>query len=231
MLQGWHGETPERETTVTDLGEDSVTIAGTRIPCHVEQAESITAGGRIVTKTWFSDRVSPYVLRREITTYDRDRDEIVSQTQVEVVALSRAIRLLRRHRQAAELRVVHTHPGGDHPHHAAVEPRSARRRGTARIRRVRRRWAAGPAQQTAIRRLCRRVPADDAAVRRARRRRRYCLRVMSARRTFSAGRRPAVLKSRGRRGCRRNRGGDSRSRRSRARGTGRAGPRPCRPAR
>jgi ketosteroid isomerase-like protein len=112
MLQGWHGETPERETTVTDLGEDSVTISGKCIPCHVEQAESITAGGRIVTKTWLSERVSPYVLRRESTTYDRDNDEVVSQTQVEVVALSRAIRLLRRHRQAAELRVVHTHPGG-----------------------------------------------------------------------------------------------------------------------
>ncbi|HVU87637.1 MAG TPA: hypothetical protein VHD36_09970 [Pirellulales bacterium] len=112
LLQGWHGEMPERETVVTNLGDDTVTISGKRIACQVEQTESLTPGGRIVTKTWLSDRVSPYVLRRESTTYDRDSEEVVSQTQVEVVALSRAIRLLRRHRQAAELRVVYTHPGG-----------------------------------------------------------------------------------------------------------------------
>ncbi len=112
LLQGWHGETPERETEVTNLGDDTVTISGKRIPCRVEQTEAHTPGGRIVTKTWRSDRVSPYVLRRESTTYNRDSNEVVTQTQVEVVALSRAIRLLHRRRQAAELRVVYTHPGG-----------------------------------------------------------------------------------------------------------------------
>lgn len=112
MTQGWHAETPERETSLTDLGEDTVTIAGAAIPCRIEQTESMTPGGRIVTKTWYSERVSPYVLRRESTTYNRETGDVISQTQVEVVKLSRAIRLMRRHRQAAELRVVHTHPGG-----------------------------------------------------------------------------------------------------------------------
>ncbi len=112
LLQGWRGDTLDRDTTVKELGNDAVTISGTRIPCRVEESESVSPGGRLVTKLWISDRVSPYVLRRETTTYDHDNDEVVSQTQVEVVALSRAIRLLRRHRQAAELRVVQTHPGG-----------------------------------------------------------------------------------------------------------------------
>jgi hypothetical protein len=112
LLQGWHGDAPERETVVEDLGADAVTISGKRIACRIEQAESLTPGGRIVTKTWLSDRVSPYMLRRESTTYDRDSGEVVCQTQVEVVALSRAIRLLRRHRQAAEMRIVYTHPAG-----------------------------------------------------------------------------------------------------------------------
>ena len=123
---------------VEDLGDDTVTISGKHIACRIEQTEALTPGGRIVTKTWLSDRVSPYVLRRERTTYDRDNDEVVSQTQVEVVALSRAIRLLRRHRQAAEMRVVYTHPGGVIRTTAVVEPGSARRRRGARIGRVRR---------------------------------------------------------------------------------------------
>ena len=113
LLQGWHGDTPERETVVEDLGDDTVTIAGKRIACRIEQTEALTPGGRIVTKTWLSDRVSPYVLRRESTTYDRDNgrsrqpDPGRSRGAVPV-----AIRVFRRHRQAAELRVINTHPGG-----------------------------------------------------------------------------------------------------------------------
>jgi hypothetical protein len=112
VKQGWHGDVADRETKITDLGEDQITIAGARIPCRVEQADLLAAGVRIVTKTWFSDRVSPYILRRESTSYDSESGETVSQTQVEVVALSRPIRLARRRRHAAELRIVHTHAGG-----------------------------------------------------------------------------------------------------------------------
>jgi hypothetical protein len=112
VRQGWRGETTDRETTLTDLGDDHVTISGIQFSCRVEQTETVTPGGRIVTKTWYSDRVSPYVLRRESATYNRDTGTVVSQTQVEVVALSRSIRVLRRHRQVAELRVVSTHAGG-----------------------------------------------------------------------------------------------------------------------
>ena len=112
VTQGWHGETLDRQTTITDLGDGQVTIAGVRVPCRIEQAETQTPTGRIVTKTWHSARVSPYVLRRESATYDSESDEAVSQTQVEVVALSRSIRVLRRRREAAELQVVYTHPGG-----------------------------------------------------------------------------------------------------------------------
>lgn len=112
VTQGWHGEASDREATITDLGDDSVLIGGNRIPCHVEQVEALTASGRMLTKTWYSDRVSPYVLRRESTTYDRESGAVVSQTQVEVVALSRTMRVLRRRRQVAEMRVLHTHAGG-----------------------------------------------------------------------------------------------------------------------
>ena len=65
VKQGWHGDVADHETAITDLGEDQLTVAGTRIPCRVEQAEVLTPAVRIVTKTWFSDRVSPYILRRE----------------------------------------------------------------------------------------------------------------------------------------------------------------------
>jgi hypothetical protein len=112
VTQGWHGESTDRTATVTDLGDDTVTISGNRLPCRVEQTETQSPGGRIVTKTWYSDRVSPYVLRRESTNHDPASGEAVSQTKVEVVALSRSLRVLRRHRQAAELRVTNTHAGG-----------------------------------------------------------------------------------------------------------------------
>ncbi len=101
-----------RDSTISDQGEESVTIGKVAIPCRIEQAENETAAGHVVTKTWYSDRVSPYVLRRESTTYEPDTEKVLSQTRVEVVAPPRSMRLLRRQRQAAELRVVHTHAGG-----------------------------------------------------------------------------------------------------------------------
>ncbi len=112
VTQGWHGEASDREVAVTELGDDSVTIAGNRISCRVEQVETPAASGRLVTKTWYSERVSPYVLRRESTTYDRESGDVISRTDVEVVALSRSMRVLRQRRQAAEMRVVHTHAAG-----------------------------------------------------------------------------------------------------------------------
>jgi hypothetical protein len=112
VAQDWRGEPFNRETVLTDLGDDQVTISGMPISCRVEKSETSTSGGRVVTKTWYSDRVSPYVLRRESTTYSLDDDSVVNQTRVEVIALSRAIRVLRRHRQAAELRIVSTHACG-----------------------------------------------------------------------------------------------------------------------
>ena len=110
--QGWRGDATDREATVMDLGTDQISIAGMPITCRVEQVETTPPSGKVITKTWYSDKVSPYVLRRDSMTYDAENGRVVSQTQAEVVALSRSIRVLRRHRQAAEMRVISTHAGG-----------------------------------------------------------------------------------------------------------------------
>ncbi|MBI2825568.1 MAG: hypothetical protein HYX69_12870 [Planctomycetia bacterium] len=112
VTQGWHGESADREAVITDLGEDNVTIAGRAIPCRVERVEIAAPSGRTVTKTWYSERIAPHVLRREAVTYDAQTGQEISQTHVEVVALARPLRVLRRARQGAELLVVHKHPGG-----------------------------------------------------------------------------------------------------------------------
>ena len=88
-----------------------MTIEGQVIPCRVEEAEANTAGGRTVTRTFYSRFISPYVLRRESKTTAPD-GKTIDDTTFRVVSLDRPCKIAPRIRRAAWVEAVSTTSSG-----------------------------------------------------------------------------------------------------------------------
>jgi hypothetical protein len=99
-------------STFVDLGEETVMVQGRPHRCNVQQIETIVDGRKRTVKSWFAPHVAPYVLRKLTTTRNASTDEIVSETQMEVVSLSVERRILARLRPVAEVRIVERHDRG-----------------------------------------------------------------------------------------------------------------------
>jgi len=110
--QGLHGETPGEKVTVSPLAEGEVEIEGRKIPCKIVQVQIDSPKGRSLIKTWYSRSVPPYVLRRQMRTWDPDGKTLGSETEMKVVALNVRCPELPLGSQAAEVLVTTTHPKG-----------------------------------------------------------------------------------------------------------------------
>jgi hypothetical protein len=111
LREGLGGEGPEASNSV-DLGEESVVVQGRTYRCNVQQTETVADGRRRIVKTWFAPQVAPYVLRKLTTTRNASTNEIVAETQMDVVSLSVERRILARLRPVAEVRIVERHDRG-----------------------------------------------------------------------------------------------------------------------
>jgi hypothetical protein len=111
LREGLAGETSDASTYV-DLGEESVVVQGRAYHCNVQQTESIVGGRKRIVKTWFAPHIAPYVLRKLTTTRNAETDEVVAETQMDVVSLSVERRILARLRPVAEVRIVERHDRG-----------------------------------------------------------------------------------------------------------------------
>jgi hypothetical protein len=112
VKQGLHGTSPEEAGNVKKLPTAELVIEGRKIPCEVEQVESSDSSGRTITKTWYSQAVAPYVLRRESKTTDLEGKTVTGETVLEVTSLQARCEWLPRGANGARVTVVSTHSKG-----------------------------------------------------------------------------------------------------------------------
>ncbi len=68
------------------VGKTYLEIDGRKVPVQIHQAEQTSPSGRTVIKIYFSDRLAPYVLRREIRSSD-SAGNLVAETTSMVLAV------------------------------------------------------------------------------------------------------------------------------------------------
>jgi hypothetical protein len=119
VKQGFHGELlgPNLKFKAPTGGE--VVIEGQKIPCKVQQLESLLPNGKTVTTVYYSATVAPYVLRRESVTTDADGKSTLSETTIEVCALNMPVRIRRgfgggigETRNGSKVKTVHKNASG-----------------------------------------------------------------------------------------------------------------------
>ena len=70
IKQGFHGELVGPNLRVKGPTDAEMTIEGQKIPCKLQQLESVVSNGKTVTKVYYSTTVAPYILKRESVTTD-----------------------------------------------------------------------------------------------------------------------------------------------------------------
>jgi hypothetical protein len=111
VKQGFHGELPDRQVKMKEVGHTSLTIGQRKISCDVRQIQMTSDNVRTTTKICTSDQTSPQVLRRETVTNDLKNDVKVSETVMEVLALDMPWKVLAEIKSAAYTRTVSTDSG------------------------------------------------------------------------------------------------------------------------
>ncbi len=122
VREGLHGDSPDENLTVSRLDPAEVVIDGRKIACQVEQLETTGVGGKTVTKTWYSTKVPPYVLRRETKTVNVEGKATPNETVLEVTSLHTPCELLPHIANAARVLVVSQHSTGKTVTHAVTSP-------------------------------------------------------------------------------------------------------------
>jgi len=111
VRQGFNGELAHSSQMRT-VGSERLTIDGRPYPCQVQQLETIVAGKKTITKTYYCDEVAPYVLRTESTILDGEGDTRLAQTVTEVIALDLPFPILSRLRRTAHFKAIQQGPKG-----------------------------------------------------------------------------------------------------------------------
>ena len=93
VKQGFHGELAGGDVKLQPPAAAEVTIEERKIACRSQQIEIAGASGHTSVNVFFSDNLSPYVLRRQSKTTDA-ANNVVSETLSEVIALDMPQRVL-----------------------------------------------------------------------------------------------------------------------------------------
>lgn len=111
VKHGYYGEPAGQSVTVKKQGAADLSIDGRTVPSEIREATFEVEGVRRTSTIHYSDKVSPYQLRRE-TTIDGGPEEQRSTTLVETVALDMPQKVLGQLRTAAYLKTVRRSPQG-----------------------------------------------------------------------------------------------------------------------
>ncbi|MCS7305356.1 MAG: hypothetical protein NZ602_09660 [Thermoguttaceae bacterium] len=106
VRQDYFGLSAGHPLQVKFVGKTQLELEGQRLPVQVHQAEETTPNGRTVTKIYFSDRVPPYVLRRETRCMDT-AGNLLAETISSVVAVGLPWKVLSEIHQTALLHTFH----------------------------------------------------------------------------------------------------------------------------
>ena len=84
---GYHGEEIGNRTLMQEMDPEETSVDGEPIPCRVRHYEIESPGQHKLVKIHYSNKTSPYVLRRETITTLGEDEEPAYHNQVEVTAL------------------------------------------------------------------------------------------------------------------------------------------------
>ena len=112
LKQGFHGELAGGEVKFQPAAPAEVSIEDRKIPCRRQQIEVASPAGRTSVNVFFSDTLSPYILRRQSKTTDTSGINVVSESLSEVVALDMPQRVLSEIKNVACIKTVQKTPKG-----------------------------------------------------------------------------------------------------------------------
>jgi hypothetical protein len=112
VKQGFHGELVGPNLHIKGPTDAQVTIEGQKIPCKLEQLESVVSNGKTETKIYYSPTVAPYILKRESVTTDPEGKNVLSETTVDVTALNMPVEVLGEMKNVSQVKTVHNSGNG-----------------------------------------------------------------------------------------------------------------------
>lgn len=109
---GFNGETEGQKVTTRKVGDGSVALNGRVIPC--ETHEVVVNGGETkrVSLLQLSDKIAPFVLKRDTNVTDVAGKPTAFQTQVEVVAIDMPYKVMQDVKSTSFLKTVQKQPRG-----------------------------------------------------------------------------------------------------------------------
>ena len=112
LKQGFHGELAGGNVKFFPVASAEVSLDGRKVPCRSQQVEVTGPAGRTSVSLFFSDTLSPYVLRRQSRTTDAGGTNVLTETLSEVVALDMPQRVLGELKNVACIKTVQKTPKG-----------------------------------------------------------------------------------------------------------------------
>jgi len=122
VKQDFHGVLASQKVKAKDLPASHVVIEGQKIPCKVRQLEYADTTSKTLMKIYYSDQVTPYVLKRESVTTDPEGKTTLSETSMQVVALNMPCKVLAEIKTAAHIKAVNKHAKGTTSTLAVISP-------------------------------------------------------------------------------------------------------------
>ncbi|MEI8375303.1 MAG: hypothetical protein WCJ35_20985 [Planctomycetota bacterium] len=112
LKQGFHGELSGGDVKFLPTAAAEVSIEDQKIPCRSQKIEVTGPAGRTSVHVFFSDTLSPYILRRQSKTTDVGGTVVLSETLSEVVALDMPQRVLSEMKNVACIKTLQKTPRG-----------------------------------------------------------------------------------------------------------------------
>jgi hypothetical protein len=91
------------------------------IPCKMQEVESLTPNGKIVTRLYYSTTVAPYLLKRECVITDLD-GKMVSETIMEITSLEMPWNVLGESKKVFDSKIVQRNAKGTITTLAKISP-------------------------------------------------------------------------------------------------------------
>jgi hypothetical protein len=121
VKQGFHGELISPNTKISDPIDGQIVVGTRTIPCKVQQVESTTSNGKIVTHLYYSPTIAPYLFKRESIITDQE-GVVVSETTMEVTSLEMPWNVLGDSRNVFDTKTVQRTPKGTITTIAKISP-------------------------------------------------------------------------------------------------------------
>jgi hypothetical protein len=93
IKQGFYGDVASSNVVLKDPVDGFATVDDQKIPCKIQQVESVGPNAKTVTTIYYSTTAAPYVFRRESVVTDAEGKTSL-ETAMEVVALGVPCRVL-----------------------------------------------------------------------------------------------------------------------------------------